>query len=269
MSIRIRFGSCERRLKIDVAFPRCSGLSVHQRTVTACVMVMTSENGLRQEPRQFGTTTNEMRSLAAWLRSHGVTHVAMESTGVCWKPVYNLLHDEFETWIINARHLAQVPGRKTDERDAHWLCKLMRYGLVERSFIPDLWQRDLRDLTRYRTRQLQEKSSAVNRLQKLLEDANIKLSSVVAGIQDVSARLMLEALIAASMDALQMANLAKRRLRHKIPQLVKAPTGYVRDHHHFLLQELLHQLDELNLGLPGPWQRHQGWQAQIQLSPPW
>jgi transposase len=186
---------------MEVTFPRCSGLDVHQRTVVACVMVTTGDDGLHKERQQFGTTTNELRALAAWLRSHGITHVAMESTGVYWKPVYNLLQDEFETWIVNARHLAQVPGRKTDERDADWICKLMRYGLVERSFIPDLWQRDLRDLTRYRTRLLQEKSSAVNRLQKLLEAANIKLSAVVADLQGVSARLMLEALIADTLDA--------------------------------------------------------------------
>lgn len=234
---------------MEVAFPRCSGLDVHQRTVVACVMVQTSDDGLHKGRKQFGTTTNEIRVLATWLRSHGITHVVMESTGVYWKPLYNLLHYEFETWIVNARHLAQVPGRKTDESDAEWICKLMHYGLLEPSFIPQEWQRDLRDLTRYRSRLLQEKSSAVNRLQKLLEDANIKLSSVVADIQGVSARLMLEALIADTMDAFQMADLAKRRLRQKIPQLVEALTGFVRAHHRFLLQELLHHLDELNAHL--------------------
>lgn len=234
---------------MDVAFARCSGLDVHQRMVVACVMVTTSEQEFLKERKQFGTTTNEIRALATWLRSHGVSHVVMESTGVYWKPIYNLLHDEFETWIVNARHLAQVPGRKTDESDAEWICKLMRYGLVERSFIPDLWQRDLRDLTRYRTRLMQEKSNTVNRLQKLLEDANIKLSSVVADMQGVSARLMLDALIADTLDAFQMADLAKRRLRQKIPHLVEALTGYVREHHRFLLQELLHHLDELNARL--------------------
>jgi transposase len=209
-------------------------------------MTSTDDGSIYQERKRFETTTDELRAMSAWLASHGVTHVAMESTGVYWKPIYNLLHQDFDTWVVNARHLSQVPGRKTDEGDAEWICKLMRYGLLEQSFIPDEWQRDLRDLTRYRTRLIQEKSSAVNRLQKILEDANIKLSSVVSDIKGVSARLMLEALIADNMDAIQMADLAKRRLRAKIPQLVKALTGYVRDHHRFMLQEILNHLDELN-----------------------
>jgi transposase len=148
-----------------------------------------------------------------------------------------------------------VPGRKTDERDAEWICKLMRYGLLEHSFIPDEWQRDLRDMTRYRTRLMQEKSNAANRLQKILEDANIKLTSVLSDIQGVSARLMLEALIADNMDALQMAELAKTRLRQKIPQLVEALTGFVRNHHRFMLQELLTHLDELNVRIQAISQR--------------
>lgn len=231
---------------MDVTFPRCSGLDVHKRMVVACVMTSSDDGSIYQERKRFETTTDELRELSAWLASHGVTHVAMESTGVYWKPIYNLLHQDFDTWVVNARHLSQVPGRKTDEGDAEWICKLMRYGLLEKSFIPDEWQRDLRDLTRYRTRLIQEKSSAVNRLQKILEDANIKLSSVVSDIKGVSARLMLEALIADNMDAIQMADLAKRRLRAKIPQLVKALTGFVRDHHRFMLQEILNHLDELN-----------------------
>lgn len=230
---------------MDVMYSRCSGLDVHKRTVVACVMVSEPEGRLRQVRNQFETTTNSIRALAAWLRSYGVTHVVMESTGVFWKPIYNLLHNEFETWVVNARHLSQVPGRKTDESDAEWICKLMRYGLLERSFIPDEWQRDLRDLTRYGTRLMQEKSNAANRLQKILEDANIKLSSVVSDVQGVSARLMVEALIANHLDAQHIAELAKTRLRGKIPQLVAALTGYVRTHHRFLLHELLNHLDEL------------------------
>ena len=231
---------------MDVMFPRCSGLDVHQKFLIACVMVSDSEGQLQQERRRFGTTTNELLALVTWLSGFDVTHVVMESTGVYWKPIYNILHDHFETWVVNAHHLAQVPGRKTDETDAQWITKLMRFGLLQPSFIPAEWQRDLRDLTRYRTRLMQEKSTAVNRLHKVLEDANIKLASVVSDIQGVSARLMIEALIADNLDAMQMADLAKRRMRSKIPQLVEALTGHVRPHHRFVLQELLTHLDELN-----------------------
>ena len=179
--------------------------------------------------------------MADWLVSLNVTHVAMESTGVYWKPVYNILHPALDVWVVNARHLRQVPGRKTDESDAEWIAKLMSYGLLERSFIPEESQRDLRDLTRYRTRLKQEKSSAANRLHKVLEDANIKLTSVATSIQGVSARLMLEALIADEQSPEEMAQLAQKRMRSKIPQLVEALTGQVREHHRFMLQELLYQ----------------------------
>jgi transposase len=169
----------------------------------------------------------------------------MESTGVYWKPISNVRHGSFDVWVVNAQHLSRVPGRKTDESDAEWLTQLMRYGLVNRSFIPDEWQRDLRDLTRYRTRLLQEKSSGVNRLHKILEDANIKLSSVVTDIQGVSARDMIEALIGNEMEVAEMANLARGTLRSKMPALVEALTGFVRPHHRFMLSELLHHLDQL------------------------
>jgi transposase len=173
----------------------------------------------------------------------------MEATGVYWKPVYNVLAGAFAVWVVNAYHLKQVPGRKTDVKDAEWIAQLMRLGLLERSFIPEVAQRDLRDLTRYRTRLVQERSGAANRLHKILEDANIKLTSVVSDIQGVSARLMVEALIAAERDAPQIAELAKGSLRGKIAQLVEALTGQVRSHHRFLLQEVLTHLDELNARL--------------------
>lgn len=231
---------------MDVMFPHCSGLDVHKRNVVACVQVMDDEGHMQKVRQSFKTTTSELDRLAVWLASYGVTHVVMESTGVYWKPVYNILHGQFDVWVVNARHLAQVPGRKTDETDAEWITKLMSYGLLERSFIPETEQRDLRDLSRYRTRLLQEKSAAANRLQKILEDANIKLGSVVSSIQGVSARLMVEALIADNQDATQMAELAQKSLRKKIPQLVEALTGHVRPHHRFMLQELLCHLDSLN-----------------------
>ena len=232
---------------IDVTFPYCSGLDVQKKTVVACVLTPSNESGgVKKRIKSFGTTTADLEALAAWLSTNGVTHVAMESTGVYWKPVYNVLAPEFEIWVVNAHHLKQVPGRKTDVKDAEWIAQLMRLGLLERSFIPDIEQRDLRDLTRYRTRLIQEKSAAANRLHKTLEDANIKLTSVLTDIQGVSARLMLDALIADEQDAPQIAELAKGRLRNKIPQLVEALTGQVRSHHRFLLQEVLTHLDELN-----------------------
>lgn len=231
---------------MEVLFARCSGLDVHKRSVVACVRIQHDDGHIEVSRKRFGTTTKELWSLADWLVSLNVTQVAMESTGVYWKPVYNILHPALDVWVVNARHLRQVPGRKTDESDAEWIAKLMSYGLLERSFIPEESQRDLRDLTRYRTRLKQEKSSAANRLHKILEDANIKLTSVATSIQGVSARLMLEALIADEQSPEEMAQLAQKRMRSKIPQLIDALTGQVREHHRFMLQELLYQLDSLN-----------------------
>ena len=231
---------------MDEIYPESSGLDVHQKFVVACVMVPNRQGQLKPERRRFATTTKGLHELAKWLASQGVKQVAMESTGVYWKPVYNILHEQFEVWIVNARHLAQVPGRKTDDTDATWIAKLMRHGLLQPSFIPDEWQRDLREVTRYRTRLHQEKSSAVNRLHKILEDANIKLGAVVSDIQGVSARAMLEALIAGQLEAEQMADLAQRSLRQKIPQLVEALTGLVREHHRFMLSQILTHVDALN-----------------------
>lgn len=231
---------------MEEMYPTSSGLDVHKQFVIACVYVRDKQGCEKAIRKRFGTMTNELLALVTWLQEQGISHVVMESTGVYWKPVYNLLRPHFAVWVVNAQHLAQVPGRKTDDTDAMWITKLMRYGLLTPSFIPDEWQRDLRDVTRYRTRLLQEKSRTVNRLQKMLEDANIKLGSVVSDVQGVSARAMMEALIADDMDSLAMAELAKGTLRNKIPQLVQALTGYVRDHHRFMLAELLQHLDHLN-----------------------
>jgi transposase len=230
---------------MEVMYPKSSGLDVHLKFVIACVFSQNKKGETKASKRRFGTTTNELSQLVSWLQEHGVEQVAMESTGVYWKPVYNLLHPHFDIWVVNAQHLSRVPGRKTDESDAEWLTRLMQYGLLNRSFIPDEWQRDLRDLTRYRTRLIQEKSSGVNRLHKILQDANIKLSSVVTDIQGVSARSMIEALIEDEMEVEQMAHLARGTMRPKIPRLVEALTGFVRPHHRFMLTEILQHLDHL------------------------
>ena len=234
---------------LEVMFSHCAGLDVHKKSVTACVLVPGGNNEVRREIKTFKTTTRALGEMRAWLQERGVRHVAMESTGVYWKPVYNILQAELEVWVVNAQHIKQVPGRKTDVKDAEWIATLMRLGLLKNSFIPDQKQRDLRDLTRYRTKLTNERSAAVNRVQKVLEDANIKLSSVVSSIQGVSARLMLEAIIEGQADSETLAGLAKGRLRKKIPELVEALSGQVRGHHRFLLEELLAHVDELNARL--------------------
>lgn len=231
---------------LDVMFSHCAGMDVHKKSVTVCALIPGQEGKVRRVIKSFETMTRALQEMEAWLVELGVTHVAMESTGVYWKPVYNILHKSVEVWVVNAQHIKQVPGRKTDVKDAEWIGMLMRMGLLNNSFIPDEEQRDLRDLTRYRTKLTEERSAAVNRVQKVLEDANIKLSSVVSDIQGVSARRMLEALIAERDDSEELAELAKGRLRNKIPELVEALTGHVRAHHRFMLQELLEQVDGLN-----------------------
>ncbi len=230
---------------MEVLFKHCAGLDVHKRIIVACVFLSSGE-GRQRVTKRFGATLRDLQAMHAWLRGMGVTHVAMESTGVYWKPVFNVLDGDFEVWIVNARDMKQVPGRKTDVCDAEWICQLMTYGLLKRSFIPDVPQRELRDLTRYRRRLVEERTATSNRLEKILEDSNIKLAAVVSRLQGVSARAMIAALIAGETDAAQIADLAKGSLRGKIPELQAALEGQVRDHHRFMWRELLSQLDEIN-----------------------
>lgn len=231
---------------LDIMFRQCAGLDVHKKSVTVCVLIPGKKGKVCRLFKTFGTTTKALQEMKAWLLELGVTHVAMESTGVYWKPVYNILQDEIEVWVVNAQHIKQVPGRKTDVKDAEWIATLMRLGLLNNSFIPEEKQRDLRDLTRYRTQLTNQRSTAANRVQKVLEDANIKLSSVVSSMQGVSAREMLAAIIEGKDDSAALAELAKGRMRNKIPELVEALTGHVRPHHRFMLAELLTHMDELN-----------------------
>jgi transposase len=234
---------------MDVVFPRCAGLDVHKKSITACRLVPDptgQEAEGRAELREFGTMTLELLALADWLTEASSTHVAMESTGEYWTPVYNLLEGTCTVFLVNAAHVKNVPGRKTDKADARWLAKLMRFGLLQASFIPPQGQRDVRDLTRYRTKLVQERVREVNRLQGVLERANIKLASVASDIMGVSGRAMLEALIAGKADPATMANLAKRRMRAKLPLLEQALTGVVRDHHRQLLAMPLAHIDFLD-----------------------
>src|SRR2546423_2244568 len=210
---------------------RCCALDVHKTQVTACVHVP-DQAGKRSELRaQFSTMTAELLALRDWLKGLGVTHVAMEATGVYWKPVYYLLEDDFELLLVNAQHVKNVPGRKTDVQDAQWLCQLLEHGLLKSSFVPPQPIRELRDLTRYRKSLVWERGREANRLQKVLEDANIKLASVASRPLGVSGTAMLRELCEGNNDPAALADLARGKLRRKLPELRKALTGRFSSHH--------------------------------------
>jgi transposase len=231
---------------MEVLYPRCCGLDIHKKTVVACLI--TAEAG--QQPvkviRTFRTMTVDLLALADWLHTAACTHVAMESTGVYWRPIDNLLEGLCELLVVNAQHIKAVPGRKTDVKDAEWIAELLRHGLLRGSFIPAKAQRQLRELTRYRTTLVQDRARVINRLQAVLEDANIKLAAVVTDIRGVSARAMLEALIAGPRDVDALAELARGRLRAKRDQLAEALQGYFTSHHSFLVTEYLSQIDDFD-----------------------
>jgi transposase len=231
---------------LQAIFKLVAGLDVHKKTVVATRMRVTKDDRLEWETKTFGTTTPELLELHDWLLEWAPTHVAMESTGDFWKPVYNVLEGAFELLVVNAKHVKHVPGRKTDVTDSEWLAELMMHGLLKASFIPPKPQRALRDLTRYRRTVIEERTRLVNRVQKLLEGANIKLSSVATDIMGVSARAMLAGIAAGQTDTALMADLARGRLRNKIPELEKALTGFVQPHHRFLLAQQLAHIDFLN-----------------------
>lgn len=230
---------------MDALYCCCAGLDVHKQSIQACVRHLAPNGRVDDETRQFGTMTGQILALGDWLAAQGVTHVAMESTGVYWKPIWNLLEGQFTLLLCNARDIKQVPGRKTDVRDCQWLAQLLQYGLLKASFVPARPLRELRDLTRQRVQLANEHTAAANRLQKVLEDANIKLSSVVSDVLGVSGRAMLRALIAGEQDPERLADLAQRRLRDKIPQLVEALRGHVGEHHRFMLRHHLEHLSHL------------------------
>jgi transposase len=217
----------------------CAGLDVHKRTVVACVLKGMVGSGPAEQIQSFGTTTPELMEMLRWLKSHGATHVAMEATGNYWMPVYNVLEGHFELIVANAAHMKAVPGRKTDVADARWIADLLRHGLLARSFIPTREQRDLRELTRHRSALAAKRGQAANELQKALESANIKLQSVVTDITGVSDTQMLTEMLAGKTEPKELAQLAKRKLRAKIPELEKALSGNLRAHHRLILEQLL------------------------------
>lgn len=231
---------------MDVVYPRCCGVDIHKRTAVACLIVPGPDVAPCKEVRTFGTTTAELEALSAWLAAHGVTHVAMEGTGVYWQPVYNLLEDRFALVLANARHIKAVPGRKTDVRDCEWIADLLRHGLLRASFVPDRAQRELRELTRYRTALVRERADETNRLQKTLEGANVKLASVVTDVLGRSGRAMLDALAADASDPAAVAALARGSLREKRSQLEQALTGRLSEHQRFLLARQLQHIDQLH-----------------------
>lgn len=230
---------------VNIVHEKCAGIDVGKDFVMCCALVGPAGGKTSSCIERFDTTTGAILKLADWLTEKGVTHVVMESTGVYWKPLYNLLEGQFVVWLVNAQHVKGVPGRKTDVEDCRWLADLMRHGLLKPSFIPPPEIRALRELTRYRRSMIQERSREANRVQKLLEDANIKLGSVASDVLGKSARKMLRALIAGSTDVADLAEMAHGRLRNKRDALKEALTGKVQDHHRFLLRELLDHVEYL------------------------
>jgi transposase len=226
-------------------YEKCAGADVHKDSVVVCVLSGPAGGEVVKDVRTFGTTTDQLWELEGWLTDRGVTHLAMESTGVYWKPVFNILEGAVEIWLVNARHVKAVPGRKTDVRDCEWLADLMRHGLLRASFVPPEDTRNLREITRYRRSLVRDRAREANRVQKVLEDANIKLGSVATDVLGVSGRAMLRALIAGETDGAKLAELAVGKLKGKKDELARALTGRVKAHHRMVLRELVDHVEYL------------------------
>jgi transposase len=225
---------------MQVVYPRCCGLDIHKKTVVACVLLTDADSTVQRFVRTFGTMTADLLALGDWLSFHAVTHVAMESTGVLWRPVFNVLEEEGRTLIlVNAQHVKALPGRKTDVKDSEWLADLLRHGLLHSSFVPPQPIRVLRDLTRYRKTLVELRTQEINRIHKVLETANLKLGAVASNVVGVSGRQMLRAVERGESDPAVLAELAKGRLREKVPALRRALAGRVQPHQRLLLGELL------------------------------
>ncbi len=231
---------------VEVLYERCCGLDVHQKTVVACLITPGRGGQPHKELRTFGTLTADLLELADWLRAAQCTQVAMEATGVYWQPIWNLLEDAFTLLLVNARHIKAVPGRKTDVKDCEWLADLLRHGLVRASFVPARPQRELRELTRYRTALVRERTAEVNRLHKTLERANLKLGAVASKVLGLSGRQIVTALLAGTTDPAVLADLAQGKLRAKRPQLERALVGTPGEHQRFLLARQLAHIDFLD-----------------------
>jgi transposase len=234
---------------MQIIYEYCAGIDIHKKMVVVCLITVNAAGQRVKEIRSFRTTTAGLLELHDWLQTAGCTHVAMESTGVYWRPVWNLLEGAFELLLVNAQHIKAVPGRKTDVRDAEWIADLFQHGLLMGSFIPPTEQRELRDFTRYRASVVEDRARVVNRLQKVLEDTNIKLGDVATDITGQSARAMLKALLAGQTDPAKLADLAKGKMRAKLAALEEALVGVIKPHQQFLLTELLGQLDSLDAAI--------------------
>ncbi|GCF11263.1 IS110 family transposase [Dictyobacter arantiisoli] len=231
---------------MEILYPRCAGLDVHKKSLVACILLPDAQGHQCKQFHSFSTMLSDLQRLRDLLTSLRVTHVAMESTGVFWKPIYNVLEDHFTLLVVNAQHIKAVPGRKTDSKDAEWIADLLQHGLLRPSFVPSRQQRDLRELTRYRTSLVQERARTILRLQKILEDANLKLASVVSDLTGTSAHAILHALLDGTTDPSVLAQLACGRLRSKRDLLEQALAGTLRPHHRFLVTEQLALIDALD-----------------------
>ncbi len=231
---------------MDIIYHRCCGLDVHKKTVVACLIISDPDGTPHKTIRTFSTMTGDLVALADWLFAAGCTHVALESTGIYWIPIWNLLEDRFVLLLANPRHIKAVPGRKTDVRDCEWIADLLRHGLLRGSYVPDRIQREVRELTRYRTTLVRERTAEANRLQKTLEGANIKLASVATDILGRSGREILQALLRGATDAPALAQLAKGRMREKIPELERALVGSFGAHQRFMVAQQLAHIDALD-----------------------
>jgi transposase len=230
---------------MEILYARCAGFDVHKKTVRVCLLIRQEHGKTHKEFRTYGTTTQDLLDLLDWLLEQGCTHVAIEGTGVYWKPVYNLFEGQIDVLVVNAQHIKAVPGRKTDTKDAEWIADLLQHGLLKASFIPSAPQRALRDLTRYRVRLTEERAREINRVQKTLEGANLKLGDVVSDIVGKASRMILSAIADGESDPTRLASLAVGRVRASQAQLEAALTAPVSDHHRFLLREHLTQIEHL------------------------
>lgn len=231
---------------LKITYPNCAGLDVHKKFVVVCRLTVDERGDTHKEIRQYSTMTADLETMAGWLEEGGITHIAMESSGVYWQPIHNILEGRFEVYLINAQSIKRMPGRKTDMKDAEWIATLMQHGLLKASFIPNRQQRELRELVRYRQSLVQERSRFANRLQKVLEGTNIKLSSIATDLQGVSAQSILRALLDGQEDPKVLAGMARGRMRSKQEELERALEGKITPHHRFMMAELLTQLDFLD-----------------------